>query len=89
MDGILPNSDEIEKIQTARRFVLTAASQLLRDGESLTRSRIVDRAKQSRDRTLLESDYYAALDDFHSRKIIVGNNDEVDMKMPYQLNKVG
>ena len=86
MDGILPNSDEIEKIQTARRFVLTAASQLLRDGESLTRSRIVDRAKQSRDRTLLESDYYAALDDFHSRKIIVGNNDEVDMKMPLFKN---
>ena len=86
MDGILPNSDEIERIQTARRFVLTAASQLLNDGESLSKARVVERAKQSRDRTLLESDYFAALDDLHSRKIIVGFGDEIDMKMPLFKN---
>lgn len=86
MDGILPNSDEIERIQTARRFVLTAASQLLNDDESLSRTGVVERAKQSRDRTLLESDYYAALDDLHSRKIIVGYGDEIDMKMPLFKN---
>ena len=82
MDGILPNSDEIEKIQTARRFVLTAASQLLNGGEPLSRTRVVERAKQSRDHTLVESDYFAALDDLHSRRIIVSSGDEIDMKMP-------
>ena len=86
MDGILPDSDELEKIQTARRFVLTAAGQILRDDEQLTRNRIVDRAKQSRDRTLLEADYYAAIDDLTVRKIITVNNDEVDMKMPLFRN---
>lgn len=86
MDGILPNSDEIEKIQTARRFVLTAAGQLLNDGGALSRTRVVEGAKQSRDRTLLESDYFAALDDLHGRKIIVGNGDSFDMKMPLFKN---
>ena len=86
MDGILPNSEEIERIQTARRFVLTAASQLLKDGESLSRTRVVERAKRSRDRTLLESDYFASLDDLHSRRIIVGNGDYIDMKMPLFKN---
>ena len=39
MDGILPDSEELEKIQMAgRRFVLTAIGQVLRDSEPLTRA---------------------------------------------------
>ena len=86
MDGILPDSDDLEKIQTARRFVLAAAGQVLKDEKPLTRSRIVDRAKRSGDRTLLEADYYAALADLTVRKIITVDNDEIDMKMPLLRN---
>ena len=86
IDGILPDSEQLEKIQTARRFVLTASGQVLRDYEPLTRTRIVERAKQFRDPTLLEADYYAALDDFTLRNIIIVNSDQVEMKMPLFKN---
>ena len=86
MDGILPDSEELEKIQTARRFVLTAAGQILRDNEPLTRSRVVETAKQSHDPTLSEADYYAALDDLALRNIITVDNDEIDTKMPVFRN---
>ena len=81
-DGILPDSEQLEKIQTARRFVLTAAGQVLRDGELLTRNRIVERARAFRDPTLLEADYHAALDDLTVRNIITVNDEQIDMKMP-------
>ena len=82
MDGILPDDDELEKIQTARRFVLAATGQVLRDEQALTRSQIVEKAKQSRDRTLMDADFYAALDDLTSRDIIRTAGDDVEVKMP-------